>query len=176
MHNTIGFQLNIDVPSNKPNWRNYRSFKNFDVESFNIELYSKLSQNDFSEGMNVDKMYEDFINTITSVSDKFAPQKVKNPHLNLFRTWINLWSKLYINSKMIFNKFQKHKTSKNWENSRRQRNLVTKFKCKSANQHFLERCFGGSKTKEIWSTVKPFLTYKGIIFKKNLFYLKKGDL
>ena len=27
VHNLIGFQLNIDVPSNKPNWRNYGSFK-----------------------------------------------------------------------------------------------------------------------------------------------------
>ena len=75
MHNLIGFQLNIDVPSNKPYWRNYRSFKNFDVESFNIELGSKLSQIDFSEGRNVNEMYEDFTNSITSV--KFAPQKVK---------------------------------------------------------------------------------------------------
>ena len=79
MHNLIWFQLNIDVPSYKPNWRNYRSFKNnyFDVESFNIELGSKLAQIYFSEGRNVNEMYEDFTNTITSVTDKFAPQKVK---------------------------------------------------------------------------------------------------
>ena len=77
MHKLIGFQLDIDVPSNKPNWKNYRSFKYFDVESFNIELGSKLSQIDFSEGRNVNEMYEDFTNTITSVTDNFAPQKVK---------------------------------------------------------------------------------------------------
>ena len=86
MHNLIRFQLNIDVPSNKSNWRNYRSFRNFDVESFNIELGSKLSQIDFSEGRNVNEMYEDFTNTITSVTYKFAPQKVKNAYLNLFHT------------------------------------------------------------------------------------------
>ena len=80
MHNLIGFQLNIDVPSNKPKWRNYQSFKDFDVESSNIELGSKLSQIDFSGGMNVNEMYEDFTNTITSVTDKFAPQKVKKNH------------------------------------------------------------------------------------------------
>ena len=80
VHNLIGFQLNIDVPSNKSNWRKYRSFKNFDVESFNTELGSKLSQIDFSEGRNVNEMYEDFTHTITSVTDKFAPQKVKKMH------------------------------------------------------------------------------------------------
>ena len=86
VHNFIGFQLNIDVPSNKPKWRNYRSFKNFDVESFNIELGSKLSQIDFSGGRYFNEMYEDYTNTITSVTDKFAPQKVKNAYLNLFHT------------------------------------------------------------------------------------------
>ena len=77
VHNLIGFQLNIDLPSTKSNWRNYRSFKKIDVESFNIELGSKLSQIDFSKGRNVNEMYGDFTNTITSVTDKFAPQKVK---------------------------------------------------------------------------------------------------
>ena len=43
VHNLIGFQLKIDVPSHKPRWRNYSSFKNIDVENFNIELGSRLS-------------------------------------------------------------------------------------------------------------------------------------
>ena len=108
VHNLIGFQLNIDVPSNKSNWRNSRSFKNFDVESFNIELGSKLSQIDFSEGRNVNEMYEDFTNTITSVTDKFAPQKVKKcipkpvPYMNK-----SLKQAVY-KKQMLFNKFQKY--------------------------------------------------------------------
>ena len=56
--------------------------------------------------------------------------------------------------KMLFNKFHKHKTPKNWDNFRRQRNLVTKLKRKSTNQYFIEICLG-SKTKDFWSTVKP---------------------
>ena len=119
VHNLIGFQLNIDVPSNKSNWRKYRSFKNFDIESFNTELGSKLSQIDFSEGRNVNEMYEDFTNTITSVTDKFAPQKVKKcipkpvPYMNK-----SLKQAVY-KKQMLFNKFQKYKTSKNWEKFRR---------------------------------------------------------
>ena len=77
---------------------------------------------------------------------------------------------------MLFNKFQKYKTSKNWEKFRRQRNLVTKLKRKSANQYFLERCLGGSKTKDFWSTVKPFLTNKGTHFQKDTILFEEGKL
>ena len=109
------YKGNIPIPSNKSNWRKYRSFKNFDVERFNTELGSKLSQIDFSEGRNVNEMYEDFTNTITSVTDKFAPQKVKKcipkpvPYMNK-----SLKQAVY-KKQMLFNKFQKYKTSKNWE-------------------------------------------------------------
>ena len=58
-------------------------FKNVDVESFNIELGSKLYQIHFYEGRNVNEMYEDFPNTITSVIDKCAPQMVINAYLKI---------------------------------------------------------------------------------------------
>ena len=84
VHNLIGFQLNIDVPPSKPKWRNYRSFKNFNVESFKIELSSKLSQIDFSEGRDINDMYEAFTCAVTTVTDKYAPPKnEKHVSLNL---------------------------------------------------------------------------------------------
>ena len=92
-------------------------YLNFDVESFNIELSSKLNQIDFSEGRNVNEMYEDFANTITSVTDKFAPQKVKTciprpvPYTNK-----SLKQAVY-KKQMLFNKFQKHKTYKKGKNA-----------------------------------------------------------
>ena len=65
-------------------WRNYRSFKKFNVENFNIELSSKLSQIDFSEGRDINDMYEEFTRAVTTVTDKYAPQKMKkNVSLNL---------------------------------------------------------------------------------------------
>ena len=44
--------------------------------------------------------------------------------------------------RMLFNKFQKCRNSKNWEKFRQQRNLVTKLKRKSINKYFIERCVG----------------------------------
>ena len=110
VHNLIGFQLNIDIPSSKPKWRNYRSFKNFDFVNFNVELGSRLSQIDFSDDRNIIERYEDFTNTVTSVTDKYAPQKVKKcipkpvPYMNK-----TLKQAVY-KKKMLFNKFQKHRT------------------------------------------------------------------
>ena len=176
VHNLIGFQLNIDIPSSKPKWRNYRSFKNFDIVNFNVELGSRLSQIDFSDDRNISERYEDFTNTVTSVTDKYAPQKVKKclpkpvPYMNK-----TLKQAIY-KKNLLFNKFQKHRTSKNWENFRKQRNLVTKLKRKSANQYFIERCVGGSKTKDFWSTVKPFLTNKGTHFQKDTILFEEGKL
>ena len=52
--------------------------KNYYDESFKIELWSILSQIDFSEGRDVYEMYEDFRITSTSVTDKYVSHKVKN--------------------------------------------------------------------------------------------------
>ena len=44
VHYIIAFQLKLDVPSEKPRWCTYRSFRNFDVVNFNTDLASILSQ------------------------------------------------------------------------------------------------------------------------------------
>ena len=62
---------------------------------------------------------------------------------------------------MLFNKYKKCKTSLNWDNYRRQRNLVTKIKKQSMRVYFYERCAGGPKSKDFWPTIKPFLSKKG---------------
>ena len=77
---------------------------------------------------------------------------------------------------MLQNTYNKNKTSKNWENFRKQRNLVTSLKRKSANKYFIERCVGGCKNKSFWPTVKPFLTNKGTIVKKDTILCEKDNL
>ena len=68
---------------------------------------------------------------------------------------------------MLFNKFQRYQTNKNWEKYRQARNYVTKIRRKSVKTYFIERCTGGCKSKDFWSTIKPFITNKGTITKKN---------
>ena len=68
---------------------------------------------------------------------------------------------------MRFNKFQNNKTKRNWENFRKQRNLVVSLKRKSINKCFIDRCIGGYKPENFWPTIKPFLTNKGIKISKD---------
>jgi hypothetical protein len=60
----------------------------------------------------------------------------------------------------IINLCKPQRSSKSWEQYRKQRNTVTKIKRKSIRNYFLERCVGGPKNKDFWHTIKPFLTNK----------------
>ena len=111
--------------------------------------------------MNVNYAYENFNNKLIHIVDKHAPLKERKilpkqiPYMNK-----TLKSAVY-KKKMLYNKFQKFNTTKNWEAYRLQRNLVTKLKKQSVNNYFIERCTGGPKSKDFWPTVKPFLSNKG---------------
>ena len=56
----------------------YRSFRNFDIVNFNMDLESNLSQIIFSEENDINETYEAFTNAILSVTNKHAPLKKKN--------------------------------------------------------------------------------------------------
>ena len=167
VHNLIACQLKSEIPLSKPRWSTYRSFKKFDVDIFNVDLENSLSQLKFSEHINVNEMYEAFKNTLLDVTNKHAPLKKKKcqskevPYMN------NVLKQAIYKKRMLLHRYQKCRTSKNWEKFRLQRNYVTKVKRKSINQYFIERCLGGCKTKDFWPTVKPFLTNKGTIVNKD---------
>jgi hypothetical protein len=61
---------------------------------------------------------------------------------------------------MLYTQYTKQRNAKTWEKFRQQRNLVTKLKKKSMKNYFLERCSGGAKTCNFWTTVKPFFSKK----------------
>ena len=92
-------------------------------------------------------MYETFTNTLSQVTDKYAPLKKKKclskpvPYINK-----TLQQAVY-KKRMLFNKFPNYRSASNWEKFRQQRNLVTKLKRRSVNQYFIERCVGGCKAK-----------------------------
>ena len=113
VHNIIAFQMNLDVPSKKPRWCTYRSFRNFDVVNFNMDLESNLSQLNFSEDNDVIDTYEAFTNAILSVTNEHAPLK-KNKILPKHVPYMNKTLKQAIyKTNMLFNKFQKCRNSKN---------------------------------------------------------------
>ena len=91
-----------------------------------------------------------------SVLDKHEPiktRKLKNKPLPCMNS--ELRSAMH-KKHMLYSHLTKNKNVKTWDKYRRQRNLATKLKKKSMKNYFLERCTGGCKNSNFWSTMKPF--------------------
>ena len=149
------------MSSAKPKRCMYRSFKNFDLNSY-LEDLQKIKPHEYKPVIDVNELYDTFINEVGQVIDKHAPVKTRLyrkqpvPYMNA-----ELRKAIY-NKQMLRNNFEKSRTDYNWEMFRKQRNLVTKLKRKSIQMYFLERCAGGQKSKDFWPTIKPFLSKKHI--------------
>ena len=138
----------------------YRSFKGFDEKQF----CSDVGQIPFDAAYvfdDVDDIYWAHEWLLTEVIHEHAPIKSrvvksnKPPYMNG-----DLKRAVY-KKRMLFNKYKKCKSSINWENYRLERNRLTKLKKTSMRVFFFERCAGGPKLKDIWPTIKPFLSKKG---------------
>ena len=108
-------------------------------------------------------MYEHFSDVFIELANKHAPVKKKERILTKPVPFMNkmLMQNIY-KKKMLFNKFQNNKTKRNWENFRKQRNLVVSLKRNSINKYFIDRCMGRCKSENFWPSINPFLTDKGI--------------
>lgn len=181
VHNFIGVQLKCDLPKNYPKTKLCRSFKNFDENDFLLDLENY----DFniSSFENVNEAYKNFSEQFLKVADKHAPFKERKilaqqvPYMNK-----DLKRAIY-RKRMLYNKYQRIRTDKNWDLYRQQRNYVTKLKKKSMNTYFIERCAGGPKSSDFWPTVKPFLTNKAgkcqketIISENNKLIIKQDEV
>lgn len=120
-----------------------------------------------------------FNNNFLEIADKHAPFKERKlkpikpkqvPYMNKA-----LRSAVY-KKRMYYNKFQNVNLRKNWEAYRKQRNYVTKLKKQSINNYFIERYTGGSKSKDFWLTVKPFLTNKGCSNQKDVILQENNNI
>ena len=58
---------------------------------------------------------------------------------------------------MLKRRYDKNRNSANWENYRRQRNLVSKYRAQAINTYFHEN-FRNVSNKKFWNTIKPFMS------------------
>jgi hypothetical protein len=111
---------------------------------------------------------------LTDVVDKHAPIKHRYPRRQSAPYINSNLRKAIYKKKMLNNKFLKYRNNTNWEAFRKQRNLVTKIKRSSIKVYCYERCAGGPKSKDFWSTIKPFLS-KGTTSNANTIILQEGN-
>ncbi len=139
----------------------YRSFKNFNEESYRNDIaYLPLQVAEIFDDVD-DKLWcqQSLIN---SIIEEHAPLKTKTvqgkqaPYMNgELRKAINVKG-------MLKRKYTKFKSRSAWNMFKAQRNKVNSLKRKAVKSYFDKKCNVASKTnaKSFWDTVKPFFSDK----------------
>ena len=161
---------------------NYRSFRTFDENAFcadisNITLLEHVDQEDhmsFTSEMKdyVNERYNNFERKVTQIVDKHVPMKQRYERKNRCPYMNKELRQAIYRKHMLYNKYLKNKSTNSWEKYRTQRNFVTKLKKKSESVYFSERCIGGSKSTDFWSTIKPYFSKRQSKINAKLFYMK----
>ena len=116
VHNLIStIQVKCERPNVKPKYKKCRSFKNFDVQNFLVDLEDQTWDiiSEEHQNINVNTAYENFNNKFIKIPNKHAPfnerkiQPKQIPYMNKA-----LKSAVY-KKKMLYNKFQKINNKKN---------------------------------------------------------------
>ena len=159
-HNYISAATKITRPSNQPKVIYYRSFKNFDNDTYIGDL--KCAP------FHVSQIFDDpddqlwFHNELLgNIVDKNAPKKQRTithnqlPYMNdILRKAINVKAALR-------RKYNKNRSDTNWQSFRQQRNKVNKLKRQSLQKYFKDKCNSTNrKSKHFWEIIKPFMTNK----------------
>ena len=153
----------------------YRSYKKFDRDAFLSDLQAVPIEEAYSSP-NSELAYEKFKMSYSEVVDKHAPLKYRILRGNHAPFMTKDLSKQIIRSRLK-NKFNKHKTTQNWNAYKAQRNKCISIRRKSIWNHFLSLCEnGGIPTKRFWESVKPFLSDKGSNGNENYTLLENGKL
>ena len=173
-HNFISAATKINRPSNEPRTINYRTMKNFneDVYKQDLEIAPFHVSQIFDD---VDDQMWFHNNLLTNIIEKNAPMKQKTIRIKQL-PYMNDQLRKAINVKAnLRRKLHKIHNQQNWENFRKQRNLVNKLKRKSLQKYFDDNCCSDkNKGKHFWEIVKPFMTNKTKSSNENI-TLYEGD-
>ena len=158
-HNMLATVFKENSISNKRKKVNFRSYKKFQEADFIQDVHQvPLHIADIFEDVN--DSYWAYQSLLMDVVNEHAPSKQKYPKKDPPPFMNGELRRAIYKKRMFHNKDKKFKNNFNWEAYRKQRNHVTKFRKQSIRLYFFERCSGGSKSKDFWPTIKPFLSSK----------------
>jgi hypothetical protein len=72
------------------------------------------------------------------------------------------------------NTYYKNRSKNNWDNYKKQRNLVTSIRRKSIKTYFKNKCSNTSNSKDFWKAIKPFLNDKNCKGESNTIILNEN--
>ena len=175
-HKMISSCLRSHVPRIKSKTIKYRSFKNFDTETFLKELGDAFQTTDFIKN-SVNESYENLINQLISKLDKYAPLKTKKVRGNQSRFMNKELSKAIMKRSQLKSKYLKNKNSLNRSLFKKQRNLCVTLKRKAIKEDF-DTCSSqlNKNSKLFYDLIKPYLTNKGALCSNDITLLENDEL
>ena len=174
-HNLICTSTKFDVPQKKSTTFQYRSYKHFNLDSFQHDL-SMVPYHVTDIFDDIDDSYWLWNELTMQIVNSHAPIKYKTikgkrvPYMNgELRKAINVRN-------MLKRKFDKYKNTENWIKYRNHRNLVTRLRKKSMNNYLHNKCSNttGRNGKEFWDIMKPLISNKCINKNDNLIIETNG--
>ena len=160
-HNIVGCVTKIQVPKQIPTKIKYRSYKNFDDNTFRNDVaFIPFHVCEIFD--DVDDQYDIYTKLLTDVLDDHAPIKTKMlrkpqvPYMNS-----RLRKEMYHRNRLK-NAYFKYRTGSLWVAYKKQRNKVTNLRKLSIKKYFESRCKSDENNHgvDFWKTIKPFITDK----------------
>ena len=178
-HSLVCIATKLHIPTLKLKTFQYRSYKTFNNESFLYDL-SVIPFHITEIFDDVDDSYWAWNELTMQVVNEHAPIKTKTmkgsrvPYMNgELRRAINVRN-------MFKRKYDKCKTTLNWNKYRYQRNLVTQLRKRSMNNYIHNKCSNNTSShcngKEFWDTIKPLISHKCNIKNDNIILLRNNEV
>ncbi len=171
-HKMVVTVMKVYSEKQKPIEVNYRSYKNFNLHSFNDDLENALEQYDKTH-----MTYDDFKSVFMKILEKHAPNKKKYLRGNNAPFMSKRLSKEIMHRSKLKNLFNKNPSEENSKLYKRQRNfcvsLLKKEKKKYYNNLDLKVL---EDNKNFWKRVKPLFSGKTKVLEKNIVILDGEEI
>ena len=151
----------------------YRSFKDFDEQSFLSELEQNIRGVDFSLETSV---FSDFLDIFEGIVDKHAPMKKKIIRGNNAPYVTNELRKEICHRSRLRNKARKEGTAASRIAYKKQRNKCTKIRRNNIKLYFEKISNNGTNSKSFWKTINPYLNNKGSHGKEDYILEENNEL
>ena len=171
-HKMICISTKIHAPIRVPRKIKYRSFKNFSNDKY-CEEVNNIPFHAFECFEDPDDIAWAYETALLDVIDTHAPIKQRTLKKDSAPFMNSKLRKVINRRNQLKNKFWKRKTKSNWEAYRVMRNKANAINRQSQINYFNTKCLKAERSRDFWSTFKPYLSKKGS--SSNLITLKEGD-
>ena len=162
-HKMVLTMLRVQFKKLKPIQITYRDYRKFDQTQFLEDLSDApfhLCEALANHGPSL--AHDLLVKIFTEKVDKHAPLKKRHLRGNQVPFMTKEYSKAIMTKSRLRHKYNKTKTSENWNAYKKQRNLCSSLRRKNIKRHFENLTFEDqSGNRSFWKAIKPYLTNNG---------------